>query len=50
MNLLTKQKQMHRLREQIYDYQGRQEEQMGSLGLILHTAIFKTKSQQGPTV
>ena len=38
MNLFRKQKETHRLREQIYGC------------LTVHTAIFKMDNQQGPTV
>ena len=38
MNLFTKQKETHRLREQIYGC------------LMVHTAIFKMDNQQGPSV
>ena len=53
MNIFTKQKQTHRLREWTYGYQwGR----MGGRDRLevwdwhVHTAIFKTDNQQGPTV
>ena len=51
MNLLTKQKQTHRLRELTYGYWG--EGGRGRLGVWhsrVHTATFKIDNQQGPTV
>ena len=55
MSLLTKQKQIHRLREQTYgtdDCQGkdRRKGQFGNWDGHAHIAIFKLGSQQGPTV
>ena len=52
MNLVTKQKQTHRLREQIYAcQQGRTgaRERKGVWDGHLHTAKFKMNSQQAPT-
>ena len=45
MNWFTKQKQIHRLREQIYGYQG---DRLGVWNWHVHTAIFKIDI--GPTV
>ena len=65
MNLLTKQKQTHRLRERAYGYEGERwreeivrEFGMGMYTLLylkwitykVHTAIFKMDNLQGPTV
>ena len=63
MNLFTKQKETHRLREQTYGYQWKDEgkgweEGLGGLGWTLlyivifkvHIAIYKMDNQQGPTV
>ena len=49
MNLSTKQKQIHRLREQIYGYQ-RRKDKLGIWGWHVHIAIFKIDNQQEPTV
>ena len=48
MNLFTKQKQMHRLRKWICDYQ-RGKVGNGLIGNWGLTVIFKTDNQQGPT-
>ena len=53
MNLVTKQKQAHRLREQIYGYQGRRvggRDRLEVWDSHVHTAIFKIDNQQVPTV
>ena len=53
MNLFTKQKQTHRLREGTYDYQGGRVGGRDSSGVWdwhACTAIFKMDNQQGPTV
>ena len=59
MNLFTRQKQIHRLREQTYSCWGKGwEEGLGGLGWTLlyivifkvHIAIYKMDNQQGPTV
>ena len=51
MNLFTKQKQTHRLREQTYGYWGKGERaRLGGWDWHIHTAIFKIDKQQGPTV
>ena len=50
MNLLIKQKQTHRLGEQIYGYRWRKDEGKGKLGSLGLTAIFKMYNQHGPTV
>ena len=52
MNLFTKQKQTQRLREWTSGYQGRRGEGRDRLGICdwhVHTAIFKTDNQQGPS-
>ena len=46
MNLLTKQKQTHRHRKQIYDYQRGKRNKLGICIYQIHTTIDK---QQGPT-
>ena len=53
MNLFTKQKQTHRLRERTYGYQrgrvgGR--DRLGVWDWHVHSAIFKIDNQQGPTL
>ena len=52
MNLPTKQKQTHRLREQTYSCQWGMEGggEQGVWDLHVHTAIFKMDNQQGPVV
>ena len=55
MNLFTKQKQTHRLREWTYGHQGGKDGGRDSQGVWDghgHTAVFinKTDNQQGPTV
>ena len=54
VNLFTKQKQTHRCRKQYYGYQtGRSGEGRDKLGVWdeqIHTTIYKTDKQQGPTV
>ena len=53
MNLLTKQKQTYRLREQTYGTQrGRMggRDSQGAWDQQAHTAIFKTDNQLGPTI
>ena len=49
MNLFTKQKQNHRLREQIYGYLvGR--DSWGVWEGQVHTTVFEMGNQQGPAV
>ena len=52
MNLLTKQKETHRLREWTYGCwgEGWGEVTDRELDEHVHTAIFKMDNQQGPTV
>ena len=53
MNLLTKQKQAHRLREGTYGYQGERTARRDSQGVWnghVHSAIFKMDNQLGPIV
>ena len=53
MNLFTKQKQTHRLREQTYCYQVGRGGWGGidwESGIDIHTGILKTDNQRGPTV
>ena len=53
MNLLTKQKQTHRLRKRIYGYQGGRvgwRDRLGVWDWHIHTTIYKIDKQQGPTV
>ena len=53
MNLFTKQKQTHRLREPTYGYQGRRvggRDRVGVWDWHVHTAVFKIDNQKGPTV
>ena len=54
MNLFTKHKQTHRLREPIYSCQGVRNEGKGELGSLesacTHRAIFKMDNQQGPPI
>ena len=53
INLFTKQKQTHRLREGTYGYQGGRvggRDSQGAWDRHVHTAIFKMDNQQGPTV
>lgn len=55
MNLFTRQKPIHRLREQTYEWQGREKADVGrdSSGVWdghEHTAVFKVDNQQRPTV
>ena len=56
MNLFTKQKQTHRLREWINGCQAKREgreaweEEMGSWDWHVYSAMFKMDNQQGPTV
>ena len=52
MNLFTKQKQTHRLREQTYGYRGEGwgKRKLGSLGLTCTHCYIKMDNQQGPTV
>ena len=53
MNLFTKQRQTHRLREWTYGYQGGRMGERDRLGVwdgYVHTAIFKVDNQPGPTV
>ena len=48
MNLFTKQKQTHRLREQTYGYQGGRvgvRDRLGIWDWHVHTAIFKIDNQ-----
>ena len=51
MNLFTKQKQTHRLREQMY-VAGEKDggKWQGVCDWHLHTAIFKMGNKQGPTI
>ena len=52
MNLFTKQKETHRLREQIYGYQGVKvvgKDRLADWDGHLHTVIFKIDKQQEPT-
>ena len=51
MNLFTKRKQAHRLREQTYAYQKEGwlgKDRLWVLDWLVQTAIFKTDKQQGP--
>ena len=52
MNLFTKQKQTHRLRENLGLPGGRVEgrDRLGVWDWHVHAAIFKIDKQQGPTV
>ena len=53
MNLFTKQKQTHRLKEWTYGYQGGSVGGRDKLGVCdwhIHTSIFKIDNQQRPTV
>ena len=53
MNLSTKQKQTHRLREWTYGYQGWRVGESDRLGVWdwhVHTAIFKIDNQKEPAV
>ena len=53
MNLVTKQKEAHRLTEGTYGCGGRKMGGRDSLGVQdghVHSAMFKTDDQQGPTV
>ena len=53
MNLLTKQKQAHRLREGTYGYQGGRRGGRDSQGVWnghAHSATFKMDKQHGPTI
>ena len=51
MNLFTKQKQIHRHRKQTYGYQrGKVGDKLGVWDEDIHTTIYKTDKQQGPTV
>ena len=47
INLFTKQKQTHRLREQEW---GGHRDRSGIWDEYIHTAIFKEDNHQGPTV
>ena len=50
MNLFTKQKQTHRLREGTYDYQGWRvggRDRLGVWDWQVYTAVFKVDNQQG---
>ena len=52
MNLFTKQKETHRLREQIYGYQGVKvvgKDRLADWDGHIHTVIFKMDNQQEPT-
>ena len=49
MNLVTKQKDTHRLRERTYGCQGKRIVREIEMDIV-HTAIFKMDNQQGPTV
>ena len=52
MNLFTKHKQTHRLREQMYDHWGIEagRDCEGAWDGCVHTAIFEMDNQEGPTV
>ena len=55
MSFLTKQNQIHKLREQTYGTDGcqgkdRRKGQFGNWDGHVHIAIFKLGNQQGPTV
>ena len=52
INLFTKPKQTHRYRKQSYGYPSGREgkDKLGVLDLQIHTTIYKTDKQQGPTV
>ena len=53
MNLFTKQKQTYRYQKQTYGYQRgnmRGRDKSGSWDEHIHTTIYKTDNQQGPTV
>ena len=53
MNLFTKQKQTHRLREWTYGYQGGRvggSDRLRVWDWHVHIAIFKTDNQQGLTI
>ena len=53
MNLLTKQKQTHGHRKQIYGYQkenSKTERKLGIWDEQIQTIIYNTGKQQGPTV
>ena len=54
MNLFTKQKQTHRQRKQNYGYPkgkaaGLGEDKLGVWQQQIHTAVYKTNKQPGPT-
>ena len=53
MNLLSKLKEIHRLREETYScWRGKngRKGQLGNRDGQVHTAVFKMDNQQGPTV
>ena len=52
VNLFTKLKQNHRLREKIYGYQGEgwKEGIVREFGMDMDTVIFQMNNQQGPTL
>ena len=50
MNLLTKQKQTHRLKERTYSYQEEMVVGRDNEGVWTDTYIFKIDNQQGPTL
>ena len=54
INLLTKQKQIHRLREQIFGCRGKEEDGIKDTQGVwdgpVYTAVFKMDNQRGPTV
>ena len=51
-NLLSKQKETHRLGEQAYGCRRKEagKRQFGGFGIDMYTAMFKMDNQQGPTV
>ena len=53
MNLFTKQKQTHRHRKEIYDYQeemGWERDKLGVWDQQIQSTIYKIDGQRGPTV
>ena len=45
MNVFTKQKETHRLREQTYGYQEEERDRLGVWDWYVHTAVFKIDNQ-----